>query len=116
MKLKPWQRAKKWQLENSEVPFEELLEDFLNSGLVYSSDSEFLLAKKVLWEGETMYYGDVEGNCWFVQLAAADPPFSRLIARAPYPLEYIAWQRRGKEEYHVHRTEDFNKKVEVKNG
>ena len=103
-------------MENGRDSFEALLEHYLNNGLVYSSDSEFLLAKKVLWEDGTMYCGNVDGNCWIVQLAAASPPFGRLLALAPYPLEFVAWQRRGQEEYHVYRTEDFNKKVEVKNG
>jgi len=115
--MKPWQIAKKWQLENSEVPFEQLLCVYIKEGLVLSTDGSFLLARRGYWNGEDLYYGAVDPNCWVAQLAAGENPFNRFLEIAPEPLEYVAWQRRGREKWHVWSWDKFEKKIRrTKNG
>ena len=109
--MKPWQAAKKWHTENSEIPFEELLGHFFNEGYVWSSPTEFILGKQARWESKTMYGGNVEANCWVVQLAAGENPMARFMELAPMKLKYVAWQRRGSDRYHVWQWDKFNKKV-----
>jgi hypothetical protein len=109
--MHPWQSAKKWQLENSEIPFEELLGSFFSEGYVWSSPTEFILFRQCRWEFETMCGGDVEPNCWAIQLAAGKNPMARFMELAPKKLKYVAWQRRGSDRYHVWNWDKFNKKV-----
>ena len=115
--MKPWQRGKKWyESQKPEVPFESLLGEYMTEGLVYSSQTEFLLARECLWEDGTLYKGDVKANCWFVHLAASTGgnPFERFLKIAPRRLHWVAWQRRGVESMHVYKWEAFKRRV--KNG
>jgi hypothetical protein len=112
--MKPWEAAKKWQLEHSDVSFEEVLSHYFNAGLVWSDADHFLVAQKGNWNGEDMYVGAVDANCWVVQLASGENPFSRFLEIAPEQLKFVAWQR-GKEKWHVWEWEKFEKKVN-KNG
>jgi hypothetical protein len=113
--MKPWQAAKKWHTENSEIPFEELLSHFFNEGYVWSSPENFILASKAEWRSGEMYVGAVEPNCWMIQLAAGENPFKRFLKLAPTKLKYVAWQRRGSDQWHVHEWDKFKRKV-YKNG
>jgi len=105
-----WQAAKQWQEENSDVPFESVLSHYFNAGLVWSDSDHFLLAQKGRWDGKEMFIGEVEANCWVVQLAAGNNPFSRFLTVAPEPLELVAWQR-GREAWHVWKWDKFEQKV-----
>ena len=111
--MTPWQAAKKWQQENSNVPFEEVLAAYLNGGLVHSTPEVFVLAQETLWEDGEMYTGDVKPNCWFVQLAAGPRPFAKLLKLAR-KRKYVAWQRRGQKRYHVWPWDKFKRRI--KNG
>jgi len=106
--MKPWQEAKKWQLENSELDFEELLGASLNGGFVWSSDSEFALFTKVRVEQGELVEG--EPNAWYVQLAAGKKPFKRLMEVAPGPMDFVCY-RRGKTRLHIWPWEIFKRKV-----
>ena len=108
--MKPWQKAKKWQSENSKVPFEVLLGHYFTAGLVWSDSDHFLLAQKGRWDGKKMFIVEEESNCWVIQLAAGENPFRRFLEIAPEPLDYVAWQR-GKEKWHVWEWGKFKKKV-----
>lgn len=109
--MKPWQAAKKWHDEHSSIPFEEVLGHFLKDGYCWSSPESFVLATTGEWRGGEMYSGAVEPNCWVVQLAAGDNPFKRFLKLAPMKLEYVAWQRRGADRYHVWEWDKFKRKV-----
>ena len=113
--MMPWQAAKKWQLENSLIPFEEVLAAYMNGGLVHSTPEVFVLARETLWEDGQMYAGGgVKPNCWFCQLSAGDKPFQRLLKLAPRKRKYVAWQRRGQPRYHVWEWKKFAKKIKEK--
>ena len=109
--MKPWQQAKKWQLENSDIPFEAVLAEYMDNGYVVSGPDCFILGKPVLWKEEQMYSGDVAANCWFVQLAAGRKALMRFLEVAPFELEYVAWQRRGSERYRVYKWDDYKRKA-----
>lgn len=107
--MKPWQKAKRWQLEKSEVRFEELLVLFCEDGYVWSSPTEFMLFEPVRLEDGKIMEG--EPNAWYVQLAAGtNRPFLRLMNLAPHPLEYVCWHR-GTEKLRVYQWETFKRKA-----
>tara|TARA_Y100000310_G_scaffold158249_1_gene157669 strand:+ start:465 stop:818 length:354 start_codon:yes stop_codon:yes gene_type:complete len=110
--MMPWQRAKKWQLENSEVAFEEVLGTYMMNGLVHSTDDVFILARQAEWKDGAMYSGKIKPNTWFVQLAAGD--MSKFLKVAPRKLRYVAWQRHGSQRYHVWPSRKFAKMVRRK--
>ena len=108
-KVKPWQKAKRWQMENSEVRFEELLVLFCEDGYVWSSPTEFMLFVPVRVESGEIVEG--EPNAWYVQLAAGkDRPFRRLMEIAPMPMDYVCWHR-GTEVLRVYSWDTFKRKV-----
>lgn len=112
MDLIPWQRAKQWHdTHGGDLPFEALLGDFFRSGYVWSSPTEFVLARPALWEEGELYMGAPAANCWFVHLAAGDNPFRRFLEIAPHPLPFVAWQRRGQRRYHVYEWDTFKRKL-----
>lgn len=107
--MKPWQAAKKWQTENTELDFEELLGAFLNEGYVWSSGNEFALFCEVRVEnGELKEEG--EPNAWYVQLAGGTRPFRRLMEVAPKPMDFICYHR-GKTHLRIWPWEQFKRKV-----
>lgn len=111
--MKPWQQAKKWLLEkHGEDAFEELLARYMIDGLVWSSPTEFMLAKRVRVEsGIVMAARNLDHNAWFVHLAAGQRPFAKLLALAPEELDYLVWQRHGSDRYHVWEWDKFKGKV-----
>ena len=110
--MKPWQKAKQWQLEHSDVPFEELLGVYMSEGYVWSSNGSFILARDSFWDGEKLHVGNnIEANAYAVQLAAGLKPLNRFLEIAPRPLKYVAWQRRGSEKWHVWEWDKFKQKV-----
>tara|TARA_Y100000588_G_scaffold9751_1_gene10864 strand:+ start:4374 stop:4745 length:372 start_codon:yes stop_codon:yes gene_type:complete len=111
----PWQQAKKWQEENSEVPFEYLLGLYIQNGYVWSSPSEFILARPAFWDGKEMLYDNGKVNCWVIQLGAGKKPGKRFFKVTPYRLKYLTWQRRGNEKWHVWEWDTLEGKVN-KNG
>lgn len=104
--MKPWQQAKKWQLENSKIDFEELLGAYLNGGYVWSSPTEFMLFTKVCVVGKKLAEG--EPNAWYIQLAGGENPIARLVEILPEPMEMICWHR-GLGRLHVWAWEKFNR-------
>ena len=113
--MKPWEAAKKWQDEHSEVPFEVLLGEYFKHGCVWSSDGSFLLAKEAHWNGEDLHSGDAEKNCWVVQLASGVSPMKKFMKIAPTKREFVAWQRRGSQRWHVWPWNQLKRKI-YKNG
>tara|TARA_R100000808_G_C2046729_1_gene83954 strand:+ start:98 stop:451 length:354 start_codon:yes stop_codon:yes gene_type:complete len=111
--MKPWQQAKKWLLEkHGEEDFEVLLGHCMVDGLVWSSSTEFLLAKKVrVQDGIIIQARNVDHNAWFVPLAAGTKPFSKFLELAPAPMEYVCWQRHGGKRFHIWRWDKFKGKV-----
>ena len=112
--MKPLQQAIKWFTEKSPgVPFESVLGEYLQDGYVWSGQDCFIMGKPVFWDGETMYCGDVkeEANTWFVFLAAGENCLKEFLRKAPFKLKYVAWQRRGKDEYHVHEWKRYQRRV-----
>ena len=110
--MKPWQEAKKWHMEQGgNLPFEELLADFFNDGLVWSSPTEFMLCRPCLLEDGFQYCGDVEPNCYHVWLAAGKKPMRRLMELAPKKLPFVSWHRRGKEALHVYKWDRLKERV-----
>jgi len=112
--MKPWQQAKKWFMEKSPgASFEASLVDYLRDGYVWSGDDCFIMGKPVFWDGETMYSGDVKekANTWFVFLAAGENCLKEFLRKAPFKLKYVAWQRRGRDEYHVHEWKRYQRRV-----
>jgi len=108
--MKPWQRAKKWHIENGgDVPFEQLIGGFIANGYLWNSPDEFILAKKVRVEKGRLADGPV--NCWFVHLGAGKEPFKRFLAVADEPLEYVCWNRQGKPKLHIYKWERFKKRI-----
>ncbi len=119
MDLLPWQRAKKWHMESgSTASFEEVLGMFLREGFVWSSPTEFVLLMETLWEDGEMRVGQAPVNCWFVYLAASGglsgPPLQRIMDSMPYPLPFVAWQRRGKLRHHVFEWANLKTKTKGK--
>ena len=114
--MKPWQQAKKWFMEKSpDVPFEAVLGEYLQDGYVWSGQDCFIMGKPVLWDGETMYSGDTrKPNCWFVFLAAGENCLKEFLRKAPFKLKYVAWQRRGRDEYHVHEWRRYQRRLKGK--
>ena len=72
--MKPWQEAKRWQMKNSDIPFEVVLADYMDNGYVVSGQDCFIMGKPVLWEKDEIYSGDVEVNCWFCLLYTSPSP------------------------------------------
>ena len=111
--MKPWQQAKKWFSEKSpDVPFESVLGEYLQDGYVWSGQDCFIMGKPTFWDGETMYSGATkEVNTWFVFLAAGENCLKEFLRKAPFKLKYIAWQRRGRDDYHVHEWKRYQRRV-----
>ena len=107
--MMPWQRAKKWQLENTNIPFEEVLGRYILDGVVFSSEDVFMLARKVKWQDGQMTCGNVKANTWFCQLAAGD--MRKFLKVAPKKLRYVAWQRHGEKCYRVWPWRKFQRIV-----
>ena len=117
VRMKPWEKAKQWQEENSEVPFEKVLSAYLSDGYVWSSPTEFILATASYWDGKDMHVGKGKENCWIIQLAAGDEPGERFFKVVPHKLDYLSWQRRGNDKWHVWDWDKFEKKIRrTKNG
>lgn len=105
--MNPWQQAKKWQLENSDLDFEELLGMYMsNGGHVWSSPTEFcMFVKARLKNGDLV---DGNPNAWYIQLCAGKNPFNRLREIWPEPMDFVCWHR-GKGRLHVWRWEKFDR-------
>jgi|10_taG_2_1085330.scaffolds.fasta_scaffold02475_3 hypothetical protein len=110
--MKPWQEAKKWHMEHGgEIAFEELLARFFDDGFVWSSPTEFVLAKACLVDDGFLYDGDVKENCYHVHLASGRNPMKRLMELAPKKLPYVSWHRRKRKDLHVYEWDKLEQKV-----
>lgn len=104
--MSPWQKAKQWHIKSgSDVPFEAVLGIFIREGYVWSSPTEFVLAREIaLRVGGRI-------NCWFVHLAAGVSPLRRFMELAPHRNEYVAWHRRGNKKMHVYLWDKLEHKL-----
>ena len=89
--------------------FESLMAQFMNEGVMWSSDTEFLLAKEVRVEGRNIVEG--EANCWFIHLASGNNPFKRFMEVAPRQHNLVCWNRRGKPRLHIWTWDKFKRKI-----
>ena len=111
--MNPWQQAKKWFIEkNPKVPFEAVLGEYLQNHYVWSGQDCFIMGKPTKWDGETMYEGkEIKPNCMFVFLAAGEGCLKEFLRKTPFKLKYVAWQRRGESDYHVHEWKRYQRRV-----
>ena len=115
MEEAPWQIAKKWHLTNGgDLPFELLLAAFLDQGYLWSSPTEFVLAKRMRVDAKRRRLVSGEPNCYFVHLAAGRDPFLRFLEVAPGPLPYVCWTRAGKKKLHCYTWDQFEKRIAKK--
>lgn len=100
----PIQKARLWlQCFPDADSIESMIGEYLQSGVVYSSDKCFFLMRKCFWDGEFPdFYSD--SNAWFVQIAAGD--LKEMFDRCPEPMEKLIFQRHGQDTF---RCYDFNK-------
>src|SRR4029077_15180898 len=60
---------------------------------------DFLLMGQTCWtDGEEVHFDQRPPNCWWIYFWASEKPMSsyELCLEAPYPLEWVAFKRRGK--------------------
>lgn len=88
-----WQRIS----DSGEAGFAAMIGAFLRTGFVYAGDDAFILAQPQ------------NGDTWWVHLAAGD--LTRFLDLAPYPLPWVAWQRKGTGKVHVWSWENFRKHI-----
>jgi len=114
--MTPWQIAKHWWDNHStDETFEETLGWHLSSGLVYSTDQVFLLAREVRWDG-TEVHDDGERNAWFVELAASAGhanPVREFLRVASRPHQWALWCRHNSFEIRAYLWEKLAKKVRL---
>jgi len=99
----PWQIAKDyWQAHNPCQPFEVLLGRYVSGGgYVWSSPDFFILGFKARIEVAGKPEQDMDGDAWFVHLAASAPGkrgvdcLKEFMRLAPEPLPFVAFHRRG---------------------
>jgi hypothetical protein len=107
-----WEVARQWQERNSMTPFEELLGTHLSCGLIHSTPSIFLLARKVAWAPIQKEIIKGNPNAWFVELAASSGnpfPIREFLRVAPHPLRWVLWCRQSPGRKHDIHAYDWNK-------
>ena len=114
--MTPLLRAQQWY--EHYIPhgqFGAELADFIvqPGNVVISRPDVFLMAEQVRWDGEAKCIVEGEANAWYVRLgAAADgtPPHRAFTKAAPWPYEWVLWQRRADGNFRARRFEDLAKK------
>jgi hypothetical protein len=96
-----WEIARQLHAAHSTVPFEELLGTYLRTGVLYSSQETFILARPLQYKNTEV------PDAWFVHLAASSKPrpdpIGQFMRVMPHPLPYVIWQRAlGRPGQHLH--------------
>ncbi len=109
----PWQKAKLWLSCFPEAEsIESLIADYLNCGVVYSSDRGFMLVRRCKWNGQFPdFYADKK-DAWFVQIASGDLAY--LFDRLPQQLDWVVFQRHGMQRFKAYNSSNLHKKLKVK--
>jgi hypothetical protein len=120
----PWEIARAWWQDHSTVPFEERLGWHLSCGLVYSTQSAFMLASEVCWNRMEILKGPP--NAWFVELAVAAQVEGRgsrvegqntireFLRVAPHPHDWILFRRNNGFKIHSYRWSHLARRVGLK--
>jgi hypothetical protein len=113
--IKPWEKAQNWQSLYGKIPLDQLIEQYLNNGYIWSRPDLFMLAKNVYWNEQSQIIEEREkSNAWFVELAATDEssnPARELLRIAPFPHEWVIWRRRG--QLKVYKWNRLRKKLKL---
>jgi hypothetical protein len=117
--MTPWQIARTWQLENSTESFEEIFNNHLHGGLIYSTPDVFLLARECCYDpttNEIIMDTSLPPNAWFVELAASvghANPVREFLRVATRPLEWALWCRHNSYRLHAYKWTALAKKVRL---
>ena len=88
------------------TPFEEVLGQYLSSGLMHSTPSIFLLAREVHWDNVQKEIIEGRPNAWFVELAASaghSRPVKEFMRVASRYHKWALWYRASKSgNHHIH--------------
>lgn len=115
--MSPLLRAQQWY--EHYVPngnFGAELADFLvvNGNLLVVRPDIFLMAEQVRWNNEQRRIVEGEPNAWYVRLAATNRGISPVMDAAPWPHEWVLWQRRNDGHFRARRWETLEAKTERK--
>ena len=97
--MSPYEEAKAvYSREFCPRTFQEDLELHLQYGYVFSTDTEFIMARPVLKGADPSLvvnpgFAFNSADCWFVYLFAGHP--SSIIQYMPYPLPWIGFERKN---------------------
>lgn len=93
--------ALKWGFAEPNTPFEVMLWDCCTTGIVVIREDVILFAKPCRWDGKKAHFNYTgKNNCWFVLAAASTAGMNIWMDEAPYPMEWVAYHRRGKLKAH----------------
>jgi hypothetical protein len=107
--MQPWQKAQYWLAKHfPKDSFEGLLAHFLQNGFVWSSPLSFMLFKPVFWDGKEYFTQTDKWNAWFIHLAAGD--LTDFEKRLPFRLDYVLFQRHGKNKIHAYEYQTLASK------
>jgi hypothetical protein len=86
-----------WSKAEPKYPFFNLLHECCFSGAVIIKDGVVLIAKPARWDGKKAHFNYTGvNNCWFIFAAASKIGMLEFLELAPYELEHVCYQRRGK--------------------
>jgi hypothetical protein len=91
--------AKQWYAENE--PEGALAAAILRcffAGVIIRRPDFLLMAETCQTDGKTIFVDRVPHNCWWLHFWTTEKPMSsyELCLEAPYPLDWVAFKRRGK--------------------
>lgn len=102
--------AKAWyEKHQNDRSFEEALGEHLMHGYVWSSPTEFGMAKAVLWHNGIVVPGHPRPNAWFIYLVAGN--WRNLVEHLPFHLDWIVWRRRMQNHYRAYKTDELLRKT-----
>jgi hypothetical protein len=112
---RPWELAQEWQALHGTVSLDVLIEDYLDTGYIWSMPNLFMLAKEVYWDSDKKEISkDDKPNAWFVGIGSTKDshnPVKELIQKAPHPLEWVVWMRRN--QYKAYKWKYLAAKVKL---
>lgn len=108
--MKPWQKAANWfsKFSNGDT-FEQLLAEYFKNGYVWSTPLSFMLFRPVFWDGKDIYLETDNHNAWFLHLAAGD--MRDMFRAAPFPLEYLVFQRHAQDTFRAYKFKTLQSKL-----
>ncbi len=122
--MKPIELARKQYDKDSPRTFEEDLVFYLNKGTVYSSGDCFIMGRPINRRHSRFCldykftYRPKEWDTWFVYLAVGPGNVHRFQEVAPFPLEWVGWNKHKGDNPNIlnfYKWDKFKRKV-TKNG